>query len=44
MFAAIILTGLVSAVAIASTIGTIQAVMKDGYGPIPTRYGSVGRR
>lgn len=37
MFAAIILIVLLSAAALASTIGTIQSVARDGYRSIPTR-------
>jgi hypothetical protein len=37
MFAAILLIVLLSAAALASTVGTIQSVARDGYRAIPTR-------
>jgi len=37
MFAAIIIIVLLSAAGLASAVGTIQSVAKDGYGSIPTR-------
>jgi len=43
MFAAIVLIVLLSAAALASTVGTIQAVARDGYRSIPTRPESIIR-
>ncbi len=38
MFAAIILIVLLSAAALASAVGTVQSVARDGYRAVPPRF------